>query len=239
VDEASNLAKLPSWAGFFLSFLNVAQQPITITKGDTSKVSPHFTAAEWYSTSSDAPKSHPIYPQLIAAAEFLRTHFGVAWRITSTYRTEAHERRILAELGQKFFVDQHMQGRAFDSHPLDTGSAGKAIKQAVYDDFLANGPIYTELRKIGITGFGIYDWGFHLDCRIDQFTAKRKDSFGYVACWDERTGAKKKFGGATFSQAPKAPATSATPKPTFQKSPSPAPVRFLVAPGAGPGSSSR
>jgi hypothetical protein len=219
----------------------VEKQPVTITKGDNSKVSPHFTASEWYSTSSDAPKSHPIFPQLIAAAEYLRTHFGVAWRITSTYRTEAHERQILKSLGQKFFIDQHMQGRAFDSHPVDVGPAGQAIKQQLYDDFIANGPIYRALREIGITGFGIYDWGIHLDCRVDQFKANRKDQWGKVACWDDRTGSKKKFGGAAFSQAPtKAATTQTTTGATSSpKLPLPAtPVQFQVV-KPGPGSSSR
>jgi hypothetical protein len=215
-------------------------QPQIIHKGDTSFITTHFRASEWYSTSSDAPASHPIYPPLLAAAELLRGWFNVPWRITSTYRTEAHERQILKSLGQKFFVDQHMQGRAFDSHPVDVGPAGKAIKQQIYDDFLSNGPLYRQLRELGITGFGIYDWGIHLDCRVDQFTAKRKDAFGYVACWDERTNAKKKFGGATFQAAPKKVATSANLKPTSPKLPlSVAPAAFQVKPGAGPGSSSR
>lgn len=219
-------------------------KPQTIKKGDTSFITTHFRASEWYSTSSDAPASHPIYPALLAAAELLRVWFNVPWRITSTYRTEAHERQILKQLGQKFFVDQHMQGRAFDSHPVDVGPAGKAIKERIYADFLANGPLYQQLRELGITGFGIYDWGIHLDCRVDSFTAKRKDKWGYVACWDERTGSKKKFGGATFQAAPKTPATppvAPTPKPTSPKSLSsaPAPIAFQVKPGAGPGSSSR
>jgi hypothetical protein len=202
--------------------------PVTIHKGDKTKVSPHFSASEWYSTSSDAPSSHPIYPQLIEAAEYLRNHFGVPWRITSSYRTEAHERQILAAMGKKFFVDQHMKGRAFDSHPVDTGEVGQRIKNELYEDFIANGPIYCALREIGITGFGIYTWGIHLDCRVDSFTAKRKDKWGYVACWDDRPNAKKKFGGAAFQTTTKTPTT---PAPKSQ------PVFKKVAPG--PGSSSR
>jgi hypothetical protein len=215
-------------------------KPQTIKRGDTTFITTHFRASEWYSTSSDAPAEHPIYPPLLAAAEFLRVYFNTPWRITSSYRTEAHERQILKSLGKKFFVDQHMKGRAFDSRPADGGALGKKIKEELYADFIAQGPIYQQLRELGITGFGIYDWGIHLDCRVDSFTAKRKDKWGLVACWDERTNAKKKFGGVAFNQAPtKAPMT---PKPTSPKLPLPQASPKLavqVRPGASAGSSSR
>ena len=188
-------------------------QPLILHRGDKSPLSLHFTAAEWFSKSSDAPDSHPIYPPLVAAAEYLRTHFNTPWRLTSTFRTESEERYILKKMGVAFFVDQHMKGKAFDSHPVDTGELGTKIKAALYADFIATGPIYSALREMGITGFGIYDWGIHLDCRTDQFTAQHRDAWGLVARWDSRTGSKKKgqFGGAAFTP------TATTLAPSFPR----------------------
>lgn len=168
---------------------------IIIHKGDPKQISPHFTASEFYSHSVNAPVSHPFYSELVEAAEFLRSHFGTAWRITSTWRTEAQERFILEKAHVPFFISQHMKGRAFDSQPANMDPA---IMAELVADFIANGPIYQQLRKIGINGFGVYNTFIHLDCRIDEFKAQRKDAFGFVACWDQRLGAKKKFGGAAW-----------------------------------------
>lgn len=173
---------------------------LTLKKGDSTQLSPHFKASEFYSNSSDAPIQHPFFVQLVEAAELLRTHFNTPWRITSTYRTESHERRILAQAGVKFFVSQHMKGRAFDSQPAN---GDPAIMAELAADFTKGGPIYQSLRKIGISAFGIYDTFIHLDCRIDSFTASRKDSFGLVAHWDQRSTKKKAWGAAwTVTQKP-------------------------------------
>ena len=192
---------------------------IIISAGDKRPLSPHFNTEEFYSHSSDRPTSHPFYSELVEAAEFLRQHFNTAWRITSTFRTESNERAILARAGVAFFVSQHMKGRAFDSQPAN---GDPKIMQALADDFVANGPIYQGLRKIGINAFGLYNTFIHLDCRVDEFKAKRKDAFGYVACWDQRTNAKKKFGGAAWSVT----------KPTNPTSPNPLPFTPTARPSS-------
>lgn len=121
-----------------------------------------------------------------------------------------------------------MRGKAFDSQPAN---GDPKILQAIIDDFIANGPIYQALRKLGITGFGVYNTFIHLDCRDDEFKAKRKDAFGLVACWDQRPNAKKKFGGAAWI--PSVPPTNPTsPKPKQ-------PATFAVTKRPGPGSCSR
>ena len=177
--------------------------PFQIKRGDNTKLSPHFLRSEFFSNSPDAPAQHPIYPQLVAAAEILRTYFNTPWRITSTYRTEAHERRILASLKTPFFISQHMKGKAFDSQPANRNPA---ILATIAKDFIAGGELYQKLRAAGITAFGLYDTFIHLDCRNDEFAAQRKDAFGFVAHWDSRTGVKKSWGGAFL-------APNATPRP--------------------------
>lgn len=171
--------------------------PFIIKPGDNSSISPHFLRSEFYSTSPasgfGAVPSHPLYPQLVAAAEILREHFNTPWRITSTFRTEAHERWILAKLKTPFFISQHMKGKAFDSQPAN---GDPKVLAALAADFVAGGPLYQKLRKAGICAFGIYDTFIHLDCRNDEFHAQRSDPFGLVAHWDSRSGQKKSWGGA-------------------------------------------
>lgn len=158
---------------------------ITITKGSHKQLSPHFNESEFYSTSSDAPASHPFHTELVAAAEYLRNRFGVAWRITSTFRTEAHERRICAKQGKPYFISQHYLARAFDSQPGSEDAARNAeIMKELAADFVANGPIYQDLRKLGINGLGLYPTFIHLDVRADH--RPFKDAFGLVSTWDNR-----------------------------------------------------
>lgn len=174
--------------------------PFKIKAGDNSPLSPHFLRSEFYSTSPrhgfGAVPSHPIYPQLVEAAEILRAHFNTAWRITSTFRNEAHERSILERLGTHYFLSQHCKGKAFDSQPANNDPA---IMAAIAADFFAGGPLYQKLRAAGITGFGVYDRFVHLDCRNDEFAAQRKDSFGLVAWWDSRSGKKKSWNGLSLT----------------------------------------
>lgn len=176
--------------------------PYKIKAGDNSRISPHFLRSEFYSTSPaagfGAVPFHALYPQLVAAAEILRAHFNTPWRITSTYRNEAHERAILAAQRVPYFFSQHCQGKAFDSQPANNSPA---ILAAIQADFFAGGELYQKLRKAGITGFGVYDRFIHLDCRNDEFSAQRKDAFGLVAWWDSRTGKKKSWTGQSLTPA--------------------------------------
>lgn len=191
---------------------------LTITGGDKTPLTPHFNASEFYSHSSDRPAQHPFADVLVQAAEVLRTHFGTAWRITSTFRTEADERRILKAKNKPFFVSQHMKGKAFDSQPANMDPA---IMHAIWVDFTTNGPLYKQLRALGINGFGIYNTFIHLDCRSDEFKAHRADTYGPVARWDSRTGAAREVGNSWGVASVTNPASTTTnPLP----SPSPAPT---------------
>ena len=154
---------------------------ISLKSRDFSPISDHFNTAEFFSKSSDAPSSHPFYSELVDAAEYLRNHYGVPWRITSTFRTEAEERSILNRLHVPFFVDVHMMGQAFDSQPAQNSPA---VMADLTREFLGAGPVYQHLRQIGINGFGLYDTFIHLDVRTAK--ALHKDAFGMVAHWDSR-----------------------------------------------------
>lgn len=185
-----------------------------IKAGESDKVSEHFRRSEFYSTSPrsgyGAVPSHPIYKQLVNAAEILRTHFNTPWRITSGFRTGAHEVAILDKSNASYFISQHMKGKAFDSQPANNDPK---ILAAIHADFIAGGELYQKLRKAGITAFGLYDTFIHLDCRDDEFHAGRKDEFGSVAWWDSRshgTTAKKSWGSAYL-----APLSLKTPKGYF------------------------
>jgi len=189
-----------------------------------AQLSPHFKASEFYSTSPDRPKEHEIAEPLVLAAEILRTHFNKPWRITSTYRTEAHERRILKAAGVPYFTSQHTKKKAFDSQPADLSAE---TMKAIWLDFTTEGELYQKLRAVGITAFGIYNTFIHLDCRDDEFKAKRRDKWGLVARWDSRTGAARKVGNSWGAAWVSSQAGTTPPKPT--SSPKPA-TKAPVAP---------
>ncbi len=185
----------------------------TIKKGDSSQITPHFRTNEFYTTSAakgfEAPDSHGMAQPCISAAEYLRTYFGTAWRITSGFRTEAHELAICQREGMSVQLaksSQHVIGRAFDSQPANGDTE---IMARIHADFLSRGELFQALRFAGITGFGIYDTFLHLDCRdTATVTAKQHDKVGRFAFWDSRTAAVKKK--ALLTPSP----TSTRPTPT-------------------------
>ena len=158
---------------------------------------------------------HPFYSQLIDAAEYLRNHYGVPWRITSTFRTESQTRDIMQELKQPFFVDVHMLGQAFDSQPAENSAA---VMADLANEYLKNGPVYQHLRQIGINGFGLYDTFTHLDVRSTK--APHKDAFGMVAHWDSRHQVYEPSPwGVAFANQKKSPVKAITSNPTPTRKP--------------------
>lgn len=157
---------------------------ITIRRGDNTQIAPHFKASEFFSNSSNAPASHDFYSELVEAVEFLRTHYGVAWRITSTYRPESAG-------------SQHNLCRAVDSQDAASGAGNPSpVILALVSELLnPRSEVFRTLRRIGITGFGVYDTFVHLDCRdISRFPAAHSDKYGSFAFWDNR---KKKLPAST------------------------------------------
>ena len=182
---------------------------IHIQRGDNSPITEHFNTSEFYSKSVDAPAVHPFYSQLPESAEYLRSHYNTPWRITSTFRTEREEREILAKLQVPFFIDVHMDGEAYDSQPVTNQAA---IMADLTQQFLKNGEVYQELRKIGINGFGLYDTFIHLDVRTSK--APHRDSYGLVAHWDSRRNAAGSPWGVAFANQKKSPAPAGQLNPT-------------------------
>lgn len=181
----------------------------TITRGSTQQLTPHFRESEFYTTSRPGPISHSFYTELIEAAEYLRSHYGVAWRITSTYRTPAHELKICRSMGKGeeyaqalSKTSQHVAGRAFDSQPISNHSE---IVADLAWQVINRGPVFEKLLRLGITGFGLYDWGIHLDCRLNP--SEKAGGLKY-SFWDERETieAKKKAPTRTKPNPTKTPA---------------------------------
>jgi hypothetical protein len=176
------------------SYLVLIVSKLILKRGGNKQLAPNFNEREFFCKHANGPAEHPFYTQLIDAAQYLRSQFG-AWRITSTYRTPEHEYSVCKEqlgMDEKEALalsqsSQHITGHAFDSQPINDQDAIKAL---LADDFLRRGKHFKALRLLGITGFGVYDWGVHLDCRTQP--GKQRDSFGTFAFWDNRTNVKKK-----------------------------------------------
>jgi len=73
------------------------------------QVTENFNMKELYSTSFNAPEEHFLDDRVIRALQYIRSASGVPIKVTSTYRTLAHNTAIG---GSK--RSQHMQGRAID-----------------------------------------------------------------------------------------------------------------------------
>lgn len=154
---------------------------ITITKGDTTIIAPHFTAGEFHSKRPNAPASHDFYSECVEAVAYLRSHYGVPWRVTSTYRPDS-------------VGSQHRECRAVDSQDTQSGAGhGSPVMLDLVAQILnPKSEVFTQLRRLGITGFGVYDTFVHLDCRdTTKFPAAHRDKLGAYALWDERSDAYK------------------------------------------------
>lgn len=180
---------------------------LQIRRGDYSPISAHFNAHELYSKSSDAPAVHPFRSELVDALEYLRNHYGTPWRATSTFRTASEERAILNELHVPFFEDEHMKGEAVDSQPANNSPA---IMLDLASQFLTNGPVYQELRKLGINGFGLYTRFIHLDTRTEK--RPHLDVYGRVAHWDSRSNNGSSPWGVAFANQKKSVVGATVPK---------------------------
>lgn len=189
-----------------------------IKRGDYSPISAHFNTHEFYCKSVDAPLFHPLATELIDAAEYLRNHYGVRWRITSSFRTALEERQILEKLGVPFFVDEHMKGEAIDSQPESNQAA---IMADLTVQFLQGGSVYQHLRQTGINGFGLYDTFIHLDVRKGQ--TPHADAFGRCAHWDSRRNNASSPWGVAFSNQKKSSGGTIGQKPNRTQTPNPNP----------------
>jgi uncharacterized protein YcbK (DUF882 family) len=72
-------------------------------------------------------------------------------KVNSAYRCEKHNRSLNGAL-----KSYHLVGQAFDIPYTNTSKRVEFIKAA---------------RKAGYRGIIIYKWGFHLDIRVEEYTA--------------------------------------------------------------------
>jgi hypothetical protein len=146
-----------------------------IKKGETSNVSPNFTANELFSKSFDAPKEHYLNDNLITAAQLIRGWFKVPVQINSSFRTPKHNASVG---GGK--TSQHLKGNALDlSFP-----GNPQILELYNKEIEKRGNLFKAMRSVGINGLGLYDNFLHIDTRPRG--GKQKDSSGSYAFWDKR-----------------------------------------------------
>jgi hypothetical protein len=157
-----------------------------VRKNNSTKVSANFTEAEYFTKSSDfRGDSHNVSDSIIEAFQYLRTFTGVAWKITSTGRTEAHNKSVGGATASKHLIF-HPEVVAADGQPSSSSGRAAILKQ-ISDDILNKGAIYNQLVSLGIRGFGLYDSFIHLD------SANRAQ----ITVWNMRSDKKKNDGRTT------------------------------------------
>jgi len=160
---------------------------ITLNKNGTNKYG-NFTEKELFSKSIDAGKEHELNKAVIDGFNLIRAYYGVPMFVHSTYRTRAHELVVLGKtsLGQHYYKNA---GDIGFSPTLDSDS--DKIKDLIeyqpdlVKQFREKGELYYQLRNIGITGFGVYDFFVHIDARPEGSVFTGNDSLGKYSFWDE------------------------------------------------------
>lgn len=139
----------------------------TITRTGTNMVRDDFSNQELYSTSFDAPESHYLSDNTLDALQAIRDWSGQPMRVTSTYRTEAHNTAVGGASNS-----MHLYGRAIDAQWI---SNNEFWVEAFRNEMKCRGPLYDILIGLGIRGLGFYNTFLHIDDR---------DS---LAAWDYAT----------------------------------------------------
>lgn len=156
-------------------------QFVTISKDKPFETFGYFTAKELYSKSIDAPSEHELSLITINAVNVVRQYYGAPMIITSTFRTKAHELAL-----SKVTLGEHNKKTAIDS----TWPNKEDLKNFMPDyhkQIIERGPLFQQLRKVGINGFGIYDGFLHLDSRPVPNKGTHSDEIGQFDFWDSRT----------------------------------------------------
>ncbi len=124
-------------------------------KNSNRQITKNFTEKELFSKSPDAPDSHDLSDRAINGIQIIRDYFGVPVYVTSTYRTEQHNKSIGGASNS-----QHLKSTAIDGTFKDD-----AIMAKYHAEIESQGPLYQKLIAAGILGFGLYDNFFHIDSR--------------------------------------------------------------------------
>ena len=159
-----------------------------VRKNNLTKVTPNFSEKEIFDASfgTENIDSFSISKKTIDAYQLIRNYFNVPIKFTATYRTKEHD------------ISKGRSGTG--AHPQKIGADAVFLKDNT-DNLLKfhaevdnKGNLYKELRKLGITGIGLYDNFIHLDSRssANNLPMSITDEFGSLSIWDNRTWTKKK-----------------------------------------------
>lgn len=153
---------------------------------DKEQITDNFQSWEFFNRKVNLPH-HLLSRQAIDAVQLIRTWFGVKIRITSTYRT------YIPSGGATY--SPHMLAQAIDWQFIIDDNFTKAQAENLYliirEDFKNKGPLFQELWKIGVRGFGSYDTFVHIDTVVPElypkFKAKRGTTYlgRHYARWDK------------------------------------------------------
>jgi len=122
------------------------------------QVTANFNMKELYSTSFNAPAEHFLDDRVIQALQYIRSASGVPIKVTSTFRTKAHNSAIGGSVSS-----QHLVGNAIDFQFVNNNSAELTRLHTQMKD--EDGPLRRALFDIGVRGFGYYKTFAHIDVR--------------------------------------------------------------------------
>lgn len=145
-----------------------------IKKGSSEQLTTNFNESEVYNASFGGAESFNLSDKTLLAGQIIRDYFGVPMRVNSSYRTVAHE---IAQ--GRSGNSQHAKGKALDFSFLGSERENTLLKY--HQEILNKGPLYNQLKQVGINGFGLYDTFLHIDSRATP------------AFWDNRITTKKKL----------------------------------------------
>jgi len=144
------------------------------------KLSEHLTVGELYDATKVPDKRDllesgiPIHKNFYKVFELIRSHTKKPLYLGSAFRSYEWELKQ-GRSGNS----QHIKAHAYDFNGLNLD---KVISMAV----LTENALFHELRALGVTAFGDYDWGWHLDFRTEKPTkeiyywSKKKKSDDYI-----------------------------------------------------------
>jgi len=157
-----------------------------INKGNTTPIFPgaNFTQDEVYKASFGTNgEPFTISDDTLKGIQIIRSYYGIPFIVSASYRTPAHEKAK-----DRTGTGTHARGLALDIDPI-----GKTANSALLDyhqQIINKGPLYQQLRAVGINGFGLYDGFIHIDSRSGGNQSDAQN--GSYAFWDNRITTKKK-----------------------------------------------
>lgn len=157
-----------------------------INKGNTTPIFPgaNFTQDEVYKASYGTNgEPFSISDATLKGIQLIRSYYGIPFLISASYRTPAHEKSK-----GRSGTGTHTKGLALDIDP--TGEKQEDVILDYHQQILNKGPLYQQLRAVGVNGFGLYDNFIHIDSRSGGNQPDAQN--GSFALWDNRITTKKK-----------------------------------------------